>query len=58
MENFGIESKLKRGFEMGDMYVVITIQSTTIVSSIPAFQPKLIPMFLHMDSIKEFRSSI
>jgi len=28
------------------------------VSSIPAFQPKLIPMFFHMDSIRKFRSSI
>jgi hypothetical protein len=28
------------------------------VSSILAFQPKLIPMFFHMDSIKEFRSFI
>ncbi len=42
---FGIKSKSKRGFEKGDMHVVITIESTTIVSSILAFQPKLIPMF-------------
>jgi hypothetical protein len=56
VEKFGIESKFKRGFKKGDMYVVIT--STTIVSSIPAFHVKLIPMFFHMDSIKEFRSSI
>jgi hypothetical protein len=39
VENFGIESKLKRGFEKGDMHVVIIIESTTIVSSILAFQP-------------------
>jgi len=58
VENFGIESKSKKGCEKGDMHVVITIKLTTIVSSIPTFQPKLIPMFFHMDSIKEFRSSI
>jgi hypothetical protein len=56
LENFGIESKSKRGFEKGDMHVVITIKSTTIVSSILAIQPKLIPMFFHMDSIREFRN--
>jgi hypothetical protein len=38
------------------MHVVITIESTTIVSSITIFDPKLVPMFFHMDSIKEFRS--
>jgi len=41
------------------MHVVITIElTTTIVSSTPAFQPKLILMFFHMDSIREFKSSI
>jgi hypothetical protein len=55
---FGIESKFKRGFEKGDMHVVNTIESITIVSSIHAFQPELIPMFFHMDSIREFKSSI
>jgi hypothetical protein len=40
------------------MHVVITIESTTIVSSIPTFQPELIPMFFHMDSIRQFKSSI
>jgi len=55
---FGIESKSKRGFEKGDMHVVITIELTTIVSSILAFQLELIPMFFHMDSIKKFRNSI
>ncbi len=58
VENFGIESKSKRGFEKGNMHVVITIKSTTILLSIPAFQPKLIPMFFHMDSIREFKSFI
>jgi len=28
------------------------------MSSILAFQPELIPMFFHMDSIREFKSSI
>jgi hypothetical protein len=45
VENFGIESKCKRGFEKGDMHVVIIIESTIVVSSIPAFQPELVPMF-------------
>jgi ascorbate-specific PTS system EIIC-type component UlaA len=40
------------------MHVVITIESTTIMSTILAIQPKLIPMFFHMDSIREFRNSI
>jgi hypothetical protein len=31
---FGIESKSKRGFEKGDMHVVITIELMTIVSLI------------------------
>jgi hypothetical protein len=52
LENFDIKSKSKSGFEKGDMHVVITIESTTIVSSIPTFQLKLVPMFFHMDSIK------
>jgi hypothetical protein len=28
------------------------------VSSIPTFQPKLVPMFFHMDFIRKFKSSI
>jgi hypothetical protein len=58
VKSFGIESKSKMGFEKGDMHVVITIDSTTILSSIHAFQLKLVPMFFHMDSIKKFRSFI
>jgi hypothetical protein len=42
VENFGIESKSKRGFEKGDMHLVITIKLTTIMLLILAFQPKLI----------------
>jgi len=33
-EFFRIESKSKKGFEKGDMHVVITIESTIIVSSL------------------------
>jgi len=40
------------------MHVVITIESTTIMSSLFAFQPKLIPLFFHVDSIREFESFI
>ncbi len=45
VETFGIELKSKRPFEKRDMHVIITIESTTIVSLILAFQPKLIRMF-------------
>jgi hypothetical protein len=58
VENFNIESKSKKGFEKGDMHVVITIKSITIVSSILTFQLELVPMFFHMDSIREFKSYI
>jgi hypothetical protein len=51
---FGIESKFKRGCEKGDMHVVITIESLTIMSPIIVLELKLVPMFFHMDSIKEF----
>jgi hypothetical protein len=50
VENFGTKLKFKRGFEKGDMHVVITIESITIVSLIPTFQFELISMFFHMDS--------
>jgi hypothetical protein len=58
VEIFGIESKSKKGFEKCDMHIVITIESTTIVSSIPPFQLELVPMFFHMDSIRKFKRSI
>jgi hypothetical protein len=45
VEFFCIESKSKRGFEKGDMHVVITIELTTIMSLILTFQSKLIPIF-------------
>ncbi len=56
VENFGIESKSKRGFEKGDMHVVIIVKSMTIVSSITIFEPKLVPMSFQLDSIKELTS--
>jgi hypothetical protein len=40
------------------MHVVITIESTTIVSLIPTFQHYLIPMLFHMDSIRKFKNFI
>jgi hypothetical protein len=49
---FCIELKSKRGFEKGDMHVVITIESTTIVSSL-FLNMSWFPCF-HMDTIKEF----
>ncbi len=51
---FGIESKSKRGFERGDMHVVITIELMTIILLITIFELKLVSMFFHMDSIREF----
>jgi hypothetical protein len=56
VENFGIESKSKRGFEKSDMHV-ITIELMTNISPIIVFELKLIPMFFHMDSIREFKRS-
>jgi hypothetical protein len=46
--------KVQKEFWKLDMHVIITIESTTIVSSIRTFQPKLIPMFFHMDLDREF----
>jgi hypothetical protein len=39
------------------MHVVIIVELMTIVSLIIAFKPTLIPMFFHIDSIREFISS-
>jgi hypothetical protein len=36
------------------MHVFITKDSTMVVSSISPFEPKLVIMFFHIDSIKEF----
>ena len=57
VENFGIESKSKKAFEKNDMHVVITVELMIIVLSITVFELKLIPMFFHMDSIREFKNS-
>jgi hypothetical protein len=51
------ESKSKRGFEKGDMHVVIIVDSMTIVSPITIFEPKSVPTFFHMNSIIKFISS-
>jgi Na+/proline symporter len=53
VEIFGIASKSEKGFEKGDMHVVIIIESTTVVSLTFTFQLELIPMFFHMDSIRK-----
>ncbi len=45
VEFFCIESKSKKGLKKGGMHVVITIESSTIVSSIPTFQHELNSMF-------------
>jgi hypothetical protein len=58
VEFFCIESKSKKRFEKGDMHVVIIIESTTIVSSILAFQLELVPMFFPMDLIRKFKNYI
>jgi hypothetical protein len=45
VEFFCIESMSKKGFKKVSMHVVITIESSTIMSSIPAFQHELNSMF-------------
>ncbi len=52
MNFFCIKSKSKWGFEKGDMHIVITIESTTIMSSISSFYLELIPMFFCINSIR------
>jgi hypothetical protein len=54
VKNTNIESKSKRGFEKDDMHVVIIVESTTIVSSIVVFEPKLVLMFFHMIPFENF----
>jgi len=58
VNNFGIESKSKRGFEKSDMHVVNLVELATIVSPITIFEPKLVPMFSYMDSIGKFKNSL
>jgi hypothetical protein len=50
---FGIEPKSKKGFEKGNMHVVIAFKSMIIVLLIFEFQPKFILMFFHTNSIWE-----
>jgi hypothetical protein len=37
------------------MPILIIVESTIIVSTIPTFQLELIPLFFHIDSLQEFR---
>ncbi len=57
-KNFDIQITFKRGFKKGNMHVVIIVESTIIVSLITPFEPELVPMFSHMDSIRVFRNFI
>jgi hypothetical protein len=54
-KNFGIEARSQRGFEKGDMLIILIMESTTIVFSIITFELVLIPMFFHFDSLKKIR---
>ncbi len=56
VENFGIEVRSWKGFEKGDMSIILTMESTVIVSSIKTFESTLIPMFFHFDFLKELKS--
>ncbi len=59
VENFDIESKSKRDSKkLTCIHVVIIVESLTIVSPIIFFELELVPMFFHMDSIREFKSSL
>jgi hypothetical protein len=48
VKNFGIEVRFQRGFENGDMPIILTVESITIVLSITTFEHALIPMFFHL----------
>ncbi len=52
VENFNIESNSKRGFEKGNMHVIIIVESTTIASLITHSKIELVQRFFHMDSIR------
>jgi hypothetical protein len=58
VENFGIKSNSKKGCEKVDMPIIITIEFTMVVSSILPFEPKLVLMFFHIDSIREFKTLV
>jgi hypothetical protein len=49
VENFVIELKFKSWFENCNMHIIITIQSMIIMPSIILFEPKLVPMFFHIN---------
>jgi hypothetical protein len=48
VKNFGIEVGSQRGFEKGNMSIILAMESITIVLSITTFEPTLIPMFFHL----------
>jgi hypothetical protein len=48
VKNFGIEVRSQRGFEKGDMPIILTMESITILLSITTFEHALIPMFFHL----------
>jgi len=48
VNNFGIEVRSQRGFEKGNMPIILTVECITIVLSIITFEPTLIPMFFHL----------
>ncbi len=48
----------KGDFRKVTCMLLLQLRLTTIVSPIIVFDPKLVPMFFHMDSIKKFISSL
>jgi hypothetical protein len=58
MDHFGVKSKSKRGFEKGGMHIVITIELTTVMSSISSFHLELVSMFFHTNLIGEFKKFV
>jgi hypothetical protein len=56
VENFGIDIRFQKGFEKGDIPIILMVESNTIVSSITTFEHVLTPMFFHPYFLKEFKS--
>jgi hypothetical protein len=40
------------------MFILIIVKSTNVVSAIPTFQPQLILLFFHTNSLQEFKNSV
>jgi hypothetical protein len=55
---FWCRIKILKGFEKNDVPIIITIESMTIMFSIPPFEPKLVLMLFHINFIKEFRTLV